>query len=143
VRSQTLQQDRSRNLGGHRVRDPCGQINGREAIFGVGADGVRRRHAFADLQRRHVGANRGDGSTHFAAQDERQLVRIHPGPEVRVDEIDTDRLGLDQHLPRSRRRLRPLDIVQNIGSADPGDFNDMHDDSSLPFEPGLFFARFG
>jgi hypothetical protein len=53
-------------------------------------------------------------------------VGVESGPEVGVDEIHTDRLGFDQHLPRAGGWLRPLDIVEDFWPAVLGDFNRTH-----------------
>ena len=44
-------------------------------------------------------------------------MRIQPRPEVGVDEIHADRLGLDHHLAGLRGRLRLVDEGKNLRSA--------------------------
>ena len=65
------------------------------------AVGLRGDHAVADLQRRDVVADRLDGAAHLVADDERHLPRVLPGPEIGVEEVHADGLGLDQHLARA------------------------------------------
>ena len=71
--------------------------------------GARQYSAYAPLacavttrsptpQGRDVVADGFDGAAHLVADDERHLPRVLPGPEVGVEEVHADRLGLDQHL---------------------------------------------
>ena len=69
------------------------------------------------MKSRHALADRGDGAGDFGAENKRQVVRIEPGPEVRVDEIHADRFGLDQHLAGPGGGLRPLDEGKDVRSA--------------------------
>jgi hypothetical protein len=92
---------------------------------------LRGHHAVADLERRDVIADFGHDAAHLVAEDERHLARILTGPEIGVEEVDADRLGLDHHLARSGCGLRLLDVGQNFGSAGLGDFNGVHS-SILP-----------
>jgi hypothetical protein len=51
-----------------------------------------------------------------------------PGPEIDVDEIDSDRFGFDQHLTGARGGLWLLDIAQDFRTTDFGDFDCVHAD---------------
>jgi hypothetical protein len=95
-------------VGGHALQDRCGgdvgadtvrhrrdDIDWRNTVVGVGADGVGGGHPLAQQLRRQPVANCFDGAAHLSAEDERQSVRIQPGTEVGVDEIHADRLGFD------------------------------------------------
>jgi len=102
VRRQPLQQRRGRDIAGDRVRHVCHQRRWRDGVFGISPDRVGARHPIPHLHRRHVVTDRRNGAAHLAAEDERQLVRVHPRPEVGVDEVDPDGIRLDQHLPLPR-----------------------------------------
>ena len=49
---------------------------GADAVFGVGAVGLRGDHPIADLQRGHIVADGLDRPADFEAEDERQLPRV-------------------------------------------------------------------
>ncbi len=98
VRGHALQQGRRDGVGSHAVGHVGDEIGWGNAEVGVGAGGVRGHHAVTDGQCGHVVADGGDGAAHLGPDDERQLARIQAGPEVGVDEVDADRLGLDQYL---------------------------------------------
>jgi hypothetical protein len=63
---------------------------------------------------------------YFGPEDERQFMRIQPRPEIGVDEIDADRLGLDQHLTGPRDGLWLLDESKDFRSAGLLDFDRVH-----------------
>ena len=98
VGGHALEDRRRGDVGGHRIRHRRNDIGWRDTVFGVGADGVGGRDPVTHTQRGHALTHRCHGAGHFGAEDERQFMRIQPRPEIGVDEIHADRLGLDQHL---------------------------------------------
>ena len=74
----------------------------------------------------HVVADGRDRAAHLHAEHERQFPRVLPRPEVGVDVVDADRVGLDQHLIGAGGGLRPLDVLQNLGTTGLGDFDCVH-----------------
>ena len=71
-------------------------------------------------------------AAHLVAQDERQLRHpaIAAGADHGVEIIHPDGVGLDQHLARSGRRRRQLDVVEHVGAAGAADLDGFHDSAS-------------
>jgi hypothetical protein len=65
----------------------------------------------------HTLTDSGHRTGDFAADNERQGVRVQAGPEIGVDEVDPDCRRLDQHLPGRWLRHGPLDIREHFGAA--------------------------
>ena len=87
---------------------------------------MRGDHPVADTECGDIVADGFDRSADFQAEDERKLARVQARPEIGVDEVDADGLGLDQHLAGPRGGGRPLDVLQDFWSAGFGDFNCVH-----------------
>ncbi|AMD54836.1 hypothetical protein ATO49_13645 [Mycolicibacterium fortuitum subsp. fortuitum DSM 46621 = ATCC 6841 = JCM 6387] len=126
VRGHAFQQRRRDGVRSDAVGHIRHEIGWGDAEVGVGAGRIGGHHAVTDGQRGHVVAHCGDGAAHFGADDERHVARIQPGSEVGVDEVDADRLGLDQYLAGAWGRLGPLDVAQDFGSAGLGNFDGIH-----------------
>lgn len=62
---------------------------------------IRRKHRgghpVADVRPAYPLADRGGDAAHFAARGEGQPMCVQPRPEIRIDEVHADRLGVDQH----------------------------------------------
>src|ERR1700744_95087 len=96
--------------------------------FGVSPRRRSGHHPVVDARLRHTVADRGDRPGDFGPQHEWQLARVCPGAEIGVDEVDADRLGLDQHLARTGGGRWLLDIAQDFRTAVFRDFDYAHDD---------------
>ena len=100
--------------GGHIRADALGHVRAEigcgDTVFGVGAVGLGRDDPVSDGQRRDVVADGLDRAAHLSADDERHLARILTGPEVGVDEVHADGLGLDHHFTGAGGGLVFVDV---------------------------------
>ena len=120
-------EDRCRgDVGCHRIRHRRNDIGSCDAVLGVGADGVGGRDPVTHKRCGHAFAHRRNGAGHFGAEDERQSMRIQARPEIGVDEVHADRLGLDQHLTGPGGGMRFLDEGKDLRSAGVLDLNRVH-----------------
>ncbi len=62
-------------------------------------------------------AHLGDDPGPLAPDDVRVLHRVHAGALVRVDEVHARHRGADEELPRARRRVGQLGVLEDLGTA--------------------------
>ena len=65
----------------------------------------------------HIRTDLADSPRPLVAQRHRKRLLVEPAPKLRVEEIDTRRLNLDQQLIGAR--LLPLDLVELYGARFP------------------------
>ena len=83
------------------------------------AAGAEHEHRLTEGDMADTRADTGDMAGHFIADDRRQVGHpfVDPRPQQHVGLADTEGMRLDQHLAGARRRIRQIDIFQNLRPA--------------------------
>ena len=104
-------------LGGEPVGDGVDDGGRHRHHLGVAAERHRGHHPLPDLQARHPTAQLTDPTGGLVADDVRRGDQLSAGAVEQIPTLDAHGIDIDQHPAVAQRRVRDVDVLEDLGSA--------------------------